>query len=61
MQAKFKECTKPHALAHSVTGAGVGLLAVALVPALVANALILGAVLLVAGIAWDFVVNPAKG
>lgn len=56
----MKECMKPHSLAHLVTGAGLGLLLIALVPALGANALILGVVLAVAGIAWDFVVNPGK-
>ncbi len=60
MDAMMKECTKPHSLAHSVSGAGVGLLVVALVPALATYALILGAVLLVGGIAWDFMSNPAK-
>lgn len=56
----MKECMKPHSLAHLVTGAGLGFLVIALVPALGANALIIGAVLAVAGIAWDFVVNPGK-
>jgi len=60
MGAKFAECMKPHSLAHFVTGAGLGFLLVALVPALGANALILGVVLIVAGFAWDFVVNPGK-
>ncbi len=60
MEAKFKECTKPHALAHSLTGAGVALLAVALIPKLGTYALIIGAVALIGGVAWDFLVNPGK-
>lgn len=58
MGAKFAECMRPHSLAHFVSGAGLGLLAIALVPALGANALILGVVLLVAGFVFDFFVNP---
>ena len=55
--AKMKECMKPHALAHLVTGLGVGLVLVGLIPALGANALLLGIIALVAGIAWDYSVN----
>ena len=57
MDKKFKECMKPHPLAHLVSGAGVMLILVALVPALAANALILGVVILAAGVAYDFMVN----
>ncbi len=56
----MKECSKPHALAHSVSGAGFALLVLNFVPALANNALILGVVLVVGGIAWDFMSNPAK-
>lgn len=58
--AMLKECTKPHALAHSVTGAGVAFLVLYFVPALFAYLLVLGLVLLIGGIAWDMMVNPAK-
>mgnify|MGYP001608903476 FL=1 len=58
--ALMKEFTKPHALAHSVSGAGVALLVLYFVPALASYALILGLVLVVGGIAWDFMSNPAK-
>ncbi|MEK9208080.1 MAG: hypothetical protein AAB922_06340 [Patescibacteria group bacterium] len=58
--ALMKECTKPHALAHSVSGAGVALLVLYFVPVLASYALILGLVLVVGGIAWDFMSNPAK-
>lgn len=57
MDKKLKECMKPHALAHSVSGLGVGLILVALVPSLVGNALMLGIIVLVAGIVFDFMVN----
>ena len=60
MNAMMKECAKPHALAHSVSGAGIGLVVLALVPALASYALILGVILVVGGIAWDFMSNPAK-
>ena len=60
MQAMWKECSSPHSLAHFVTGAGIILLVAAYIPAVAANALILGLILLVAGVVWDFMVNPAK-
>ena len=58
--ALMKECTKPHALSHSVSGAGIALLVLYFVPALLSYLLVLGIVLLVGGIAWDFMGNPAK-
>jgi len=57
MDALIKACTKPHAVAHLVSGAGIGLILVGLVPALEVNALILGIIVLVAGMAYDFMVN----
>ena len=57
MNKMMKECTKPHALAHSVSGFGVAFIVLALVPALAAHALIIGIVVLVVGVAWDFMVN----
>lgn len=48
---------KPHALAHSVTGAGVILIVASFIPAIAANALVIGLVLLVGGAVYDFVVN----
>ena len=60
MNAMMKECSKPHNLAHLVTGAGIGVLVLALLPAFLDFALILGLVLLVGGLAWDMMVNPAK-
>jgi hypothetical protein len=59
LNARFKECMKPHSLAHSAWGAGVALLVLYFVPSLTAYLLLLGLVLLVGGLAWDFMVNPA--
>lgn len=54
---KMEECTKPHALLHMVTGAGLGFLVLALVPDLASNALMVGIILVVAGFAGEFVFN----
>ena len=56
----MKECTKPHALAHSVSGAGLALLVLYLLPTLTPYLLVLGLVLLVGGVLWDLSSNPAK-
>ena len=53
MEAMMKECMKPHALAHGVSGFGVAMLLVALVPSLAMYALVVGLVALVGGIVWD--------
>lgn len=60
MNAMFKECTKPHGLAHLVSGAGVGLLVLYYVPSLGANLLMLGLVLLVVGFVWDYWAQSKK-
>ncbi|MBI3341793.1 hypothetical protein HY024_01590 [Candidatus Curtissbacteria bacterium] len=57
MNKMMKECMKPHSIAHSVEGAGVILIVSALIPAIAANALVVGVVLLIAGIAYDMMVN----
>jgi len=59
MNAMMKECTKPHNLAHLVSGAGLALLVLYFVPALAVYTLVLGVVLLVGGVVWDMMVNPA--
>ncbi len=51
MNAKMKECFKPHVLMHSLFGLGLGLLVAALVPSL-ANVW-LGFVLMVVGVGLD--------
>ncbi len=49
---------KPHALAHSVSGLGVGLILVGLISALTGQtALVLGVIALIGGIIWDMSVN----
>lgn len=50
----MKECMKPHAITHTATGIGLGLVLVALIPALVSNALVLGLIIVVAGAAYDY-------
>lgn len=50
----MQECLKPHPLLHTVTGAGLGLLLAAWVPALAMNAVMAGVLLVVAGIAGEF-------
>ncbi len=56
----MKECTKPHVLAHSVSGAGLALLVLYLLPTLTPYLLVLGLVLLIGGVLWDLAANPAK-
>lgn len=60
MNAMFKECTKPHALAHLVSGAGVGLLVLYFVPSLAVYTLTLGVGLLVVGFVWDYWAQSKK-
>lgn len=60
MSGMMKECMKPHALAHSLAGAGLALLVLHFVPALTSSLLVLGLVLLVVGVVWDYMSNPAK-
>lgn len=57
MDKKFKECMKPHALMHSLTGFGVGLIVAGAVPAIGAQGVMLGLIALVVGIVGDFAVN----
>jgi len=60
MNAMFKECTKPHALVHSITGAAVAFLLLYFIPSLTANLLVLGIALLVVAFILEFFVNPAR-
>lgn len=48
---------KPHALAHSVSGLGIGLILVALIPSLVQMALVIGIIAFIGGFVWDYSVN----
>lgn len=52
----IKECTKPHPLLHTVSGIGLGMLLIALIPELALNAFMLGIVLLVVGVAGEFII-----
>ena len=60
MDKMMKECKKPHALSHSVSGAGLALLVIYLLPTLMPYLLVLGLVLLIGGVLWDVASNPAK-
>jgi len=57
MDKKFKECVKPHYIAHSISGLGVGLILVALLAITGKTALLIGIIALVVGIIYDFSVN----
>ncbi|KKS76470.1 MAG: hypothetical protein UV46_C0001G0008 [Candidatus Gottesmanbacteria bacterium GW2011_GWC2_42_8] len=60
MNAMFKECVKPHALVHSLTGAAVAFLLLYFVPGLIDKLLVLGIILFVAAFILEFFVNPAR-
>lgn len=51
----FKRCLTPHALLHTLTGVGLGLILVYLIPSLGSNALVLGVIVVVAGIGGEMV------
>lgn len=55
----MKECLTPHAMVHSLTGLGVGLLLVGFLPVVATNAVLLGVAAVVIGVLADFAVNPA--
>ncbi len=53
MNKAMKECMKPHALMHSLTGFAVAMIVVGLFPDLLGVALVAGVVLLLVGIVGD--------
>jgi len=54
----MKECLKPHALLHSLSGFGIGLILASLIPALsTRTGLWLGVILLVVAIIGEFMVK----
>lgn len=53
MKMDFKRCFTTHALLHNLFGIGLGLVLVALVPAVVPNALMLGIVAVVVALGAD--------
>lgn len=54
---KMSECTKPHALVHTVVGLGLGLLFAAIFPAVYAWGATLALVVIVIGLVGEFVWN----
>ncbi|OGD88259.1 hypothetical protein A3D81_03145 [Candidatus Curtissbacteria bacterium RIFCSPHIGHO2_02_FULL_40_17] len=50
----LKSCFTPHSLTHNVFGIGLGLLLVGLFPALGAQALVIGIIVAVAALAYDY-------
>lgn len=52
MNAKMKDCFTPHTLMHGLTGLGIGIVLVNLIPSL--NMLWLGVVVVVVAMALDF-------
>ena len=60
MKEMFKECMKPHALVHTIAGAGFGFLLLYFIPSLTAYLLVLGLVLFAIAFILEFFVNPAR-
>lgn len=61
MDKMMKECMKPHALLHTLTGIGLGFIVLALVPGISANALMIGVAAVVVAVLGElFGGNPAK-
>lgn len=60
MDKMMKECMKPHALTHLVTGAGLGMLVVALIPDLAMWGWMGAVVVIVVGMVLDMMVQ-SKG
>ena len=57
MDKMMKKCLEPHALLHSLTGIGLGMVILGLVPSLVANAMMYGIVLIVVGVVGEFMMK----
>ncbi|MDP2632986.1 MAG: hypothetical protein Q8P25_04680 [Candidatus Curtissbacteria bacterium] len=53
MKLDFKRCMTPHVLLHNLFGIGIGLILVAFVPSLGANAIMFGIVVVVAAFVLD--------
>ncbi len=61
MDKKFKACMKPHYIAHSISGLGIGLVLVGIIPSLSGTtALVLGVVAFAAGFVLDYSVNKGE-
>lgn len=58
LDAKMKECMKPHSLMHSLSGIGLGVVvATVFSGAIGANGIMFGILLIAAGIVGDMMVN----
>lgn len=57
MEKMMKRCMEPHALLHTLSGIGVGMLILALVPSLSANAMMYGGIALLVGVVGEFMVK----
>ena len=53
MKMDFKRCFTPHALLHNLFGIGIGLILISIMPGLVANAMMLGIVVVVVALFLD--------
>ncbi len=54
VERMMKECMKPHSILHTLSGIGIGLLLVALFGFSRDTSLVLGIILLVAGVLGEF-------
>lgn len=55
-----KECFSQHNVVHSISGLGIGLILVSLVPPLIPNALVIGGALLVGAIVVELAMKGKK-
>ena len=56
----MQECLKPHPLLHWLSGIGIGLVLISLVPSLVGNALTIGIILIVIGVGAELMMGKKK-
>lgn len=57
MNKMMQECMKPHNLVHLVTGAGLGMVAMAVVPELAMLGWVAGVTVVVVGVVLDLMVQ----
>lgn len=53
----IKECTKPHPLLHTLSGVGLGLFLVGVLPGLYYSATVLGLILIIVGVGGEFMMK----
>lgn len=56
----MQECMKPHPLLHTLAGIGIGFVLIALIPSLVASAMLFGIILVVVGIGAELMMGKKK-